>query len=156
MKNKVQLIFTGDKALDKKFAEMPLQLQKKALAKATREVAKFTMQIAREYAPHKTGALEGSLTVRAFQGKRRAKYRNTVGASVQTKMGLFQGDQFYGGFLEFGTAERFHKSGKSTGFIPQMKYWFLRPALFAFTERKLSMFTHWVRNWMLTEAVRAK
>ena len=125
---------------------MPESLQKKALRKATREVAKLVLDTAKAYAPHRTGNLEASLRVRAM--KRSRKNKHTVGNSVQTKEGMFQGDEFYGGFLEFGTEERTTKTGKSTGKIDDKEFWFLRPALYAFEELKRTVFTTTIREWL--------
>lgn len=97
------------------------------MRKATRAAAKHVLELARQFVPVDEGDLEASLTVRAMKGRRR---RGTVGASVLTREGMFRGDEFYGGFVEFGTRERFHRSGKSTGAVPAGTFDYLRRALY--------------------------
>lgn len=119
------LMLTGDKALDKKLRELPTKLQKKAIRTATREAAKRVLEEAKRLVPVDEGLLEKSLVVRAAtRGARdRRLGRGVFGHTVTTREGLFQGETFYGGFVEFGT-----------------KKWegdaFLVPALFG-TEREV-------------------
>ena len=112
----------------------------------------LTKDIAKQYAPHATGALEQSLTVKAAKRSRRNKHRVVV--SVTTREGMYAGNEYYAGFLEFGTVNRQTKSGKSTGQIAEHKFWFLRPGLIAFVSRKRQMFMDNLRAWMLSEAAR--
>jgi len=44
--------------------------------------------------------------------------------------GFFVGDQFYGGFMEFGTKVRTTRSGAGRGAIVPRKFEFLRPAIY--------------------------
>lgn len=94
---------TGVKELDAVMKEFTPAVQKQILRSATRQAAKPVMELARAWAPHETGALERSIKVRAL--KRSRKNKDTVGARVVTSESdnLFQGDQFYGAFQEFGT-----------------------------------------------------
>lgn len=74
--------------------------------------------------------------------------RHVVGTSVNVGKGLFTGDEFYGGFMEFGTAERKHKSGKSTGRVPKGRFDFLRRALYAFPTLKTQVYLTTLRRWV--------
>lgn len=99
----MQISLTGSKELDAALKAFTPAVQKQILRKATRAVSKPVMQQARAWAPHDTGALEKSIKVRALKRSRRNK--DIVGTRVVTSGGdsLFQGDQYYGGFQEFGT-----------------------------------------------------
>ena len=123
----VRGIITGDKHLDKLLAGMPLKMQKKLSRKATRKAAKeIVLPDAQARAPFDTGDLEESLTVKAVTRK-----KNRVGHMVTTKEGFYRGDQFYGAFMEFGTKERQHKSGRPVGRIdPSIHQAFMRPAVY--------------------------
>lgn len=140
-------IITGDKELNSKLAGLPLKLQKKLARQATRKSAKnIVLPAAKANAPVDTGLLEESLTVRALKGG-----RGRVGAIVTTREGMFQGDQFYGGMMEFGTKERQHKSGKSVGRIQPNGFAFLRPALYDNADRVRGEFVTDVKQ-LISEA----
>lgn len=96
---------TGVKQLDEVLKNMPRSMQNKALRRGTREATKVVLRDARRLAPRDSGALERSLKVRALKRSRRNKSR--VGASVVTDGAhkLFSGEQFYGAFVELGTAK---------------------------------------------------
>ena len=142
---------TGDKALDKKLSAMPTRLRNKAMRQACRVVAKLVHTDARQKVPRKSGDLAKSLVVRA--AKRSRKHKHQVAVTVRTKDGFFQGDQFYGGFLEFGTAERQTKAGASRGRVPQFK--FLRNALYSFPETKRQIFVNHIRSFIKAEEVKS-
>lgn len=126
---------TGDKATAEAFKQLPKAIQNKVLRKATRDVAKQdVLDLAKQLVPVATGALEDSLTVRAAKGLKRGE----IGASVQTRDGMFQGDEFYGGFQEFGFTQR--DGAKNEG-DP-----FLRPALYEESDRKLRTFMRSVQD----------
>lgn len=150
------LTMTGDKALDQYLETLPTRVAKQGMRTATRKVAHFVRKIAIDMVPEKTGALASSIKVRA--GKRRKGLPWLVTTSVRTGTGgnMFVGDQYYGGFLEFGTAERRHKSGKSTGRIERSRWAFLLPALFAFIETKRRMFSDELAAWVRRQAGAAK
>ena len=105
------------------------KLRNKGIRKATRKGAKFLLVKMKKDAPHLTGALEKSLAVRTAVRKRNKRMRKgDIGHSVTTKdNGLFVGDQFYGGFLEYGTKNRETKSGANRGAILG-NFAFMRPA----------------------------
>jgi len=125
------VIVTGDKALDALLAGLPAKLQKKLSRQATRKAAKdIVLPEAKAIVPEDTGDLADSLVVRAIK-----RSRGKIGHMVTTKEGFYKGDQFYGAFLEFGTKERQHKSGKQVGAIQPHKFAYLRPAIYDNEER---------------------
>ena len=73
-----------------------------------------------------------------------------MGHGVYVGEGLFKGDQFYAGFLEFGTKPRQTKSGANRGRIDEQKWAFLRPALFAQAGLAVPVLTKHVRRFMRT------
>ena len=121
------VIVTGDKELDRLLRGLPLAAQKKLSRKATRKSAKeIVLPEAKSRVPVDTGDLEESLVVKAMR-----RSRGRFGHQVQTKDGFYTGDQFYGAFIEFGTHERVHKSGKPVGRIdPSKNFAYLRPAVY--------------------------
>lgn len=144
---------TGFKELDKKFAAMPESMQKKALRPACRAVAKLVLQLTLAVVPRLTGALAKSLKVRAAKRSKAKSRQNQVAVQVRTIDGLFRGDQFYGGILEFGTKEpRRTKTGANRGEIKE--YRFLRDSLYSFPDRKRRIFQRAVRDWMRKEAAK--
>lgn len=82
---------------------------KKQEAEILRAGAKPIHATTKSLAPRKSGALAKSIKIKT----RRRKGKVTV--AIQTARGDFKGDTFYAAFQELGTAERFHKSGKSVG-----------------------------------------
>lgn len=121
------VIVTGDVALDKLLKGLPLMVQKKLSRQATRKAAKgIVLPDAKSRVPVNTGELESSLVVKAMK---RSRFK--FGHQVQTKDGFYQGDQFYGAFIEYGTKTRRHKRGKSVGRIdPAKGFAYLRPAVY--------------------------
>lgn len=145
---------TGIIELDKKLSEMKDSLVNQGARKATREVGKMVRDQAKALAPEDTGELVASITVRAAKLKRR---KGSVGVSVGNKLGhAFKGDAFYGGMMEFGTDEREHRSGKSTGRIEQGKFDYLRHALYTFPNAKQVTFQTAIRQWLVTQDTKTK
>lgn len=145
----VKVSFTGIKELDDKFATLNESLQKKALRKATRAVAKMVLAEAKAEVRHDTGLLERSLKVKAK--KRSRKYPQTVGLTVGFEDDLFKGDTFYAGFLEFGTEPRQTKKTKTPanrGRIEEGKFDFLRAALWSYPEKKQAIFRDELLKWI--------
>lgn len=126
----VGVIITGDQALDAALKEFEPKVQKALTRKATRAGAKIVLAAAQVRVPILTASLEGSLKVRAMKRRKGSRRGKKFGHSVVAGEGFFMGDQFYGGFVEFGTGQRFHGSGKSVGEITPGDYDFLRPALY--------------------------
>ena len=123
------IVVTGTREIDKALAKFEVNVQKKITRKATRAGAKLVLEAAKILVPSGYGDLERSLKVKAVQ-KRKGKGRGRIGHSVRTGEVFFQGEQFYGGFIEFGTKERWHDSFKSTGKIEPGVHDYLRPALY--------------------------
>lgn len=150
----VKVSFTGIKELDDKFATMNESLQKKALRKATRAVAKMVLAEAKAEVRHDTGFLERSLKVKAK--KRSRKYPQTVGLTVGFEDDLFKGDTYYAGFLEFGTEPRQTKKTKTPanrGRIEEGKFDFLRAALWSYPEKKQAIFRDELIKWMNSQVI---
>lgn len=96
-------VLTGDRELDRLLASVEAKKVKPALRKGAREGAKETAAQAKANVPTDSGALKRSIKVRAL--KRSRKTKHLVGARVVTGEGLFKGDNYYGGFVEFGTSK---------------------------------------------------
>lgn len=79
-----------------------------------------------------------------------------VATNVETAEGLFAGETFYGGMIEFGTTERFNKQGAYRGAIAKNAFSFLRPALYDSPARKRRIFITEVARWMKEQAVSKK
>jgi len=125
----VSIIQTGDKELDALLATMTPQMQKKAIRTATRDGAKFVLRVAKRLVPVDEGDLERSLTVRTAKGNRGKRLdKFTLGHAVSTREGMFQGGQFYGGFIEYGTKQRQTVESENRGRIEEDS--FMRQALF--------------------------
>lgn len=137
------IILTGDKQLDAALATMPAKMQKKGIRKATREAAKVVLADVRRRTPKHTGALARSWKVRtARRSNGKPLRRGTMGHAVASVSGpLFRGDQFYFGFLEFGTKSRYTKGhlrrgvnrvarGLYRGEIRERDHSFLRRSLY--------------------------
>lgn len=133
------IYITGVKELDKALNGLERKLQSKALRKATRAIAKQVATDARRIVSEDTGDIAASIKVRSAattyskDGKRKriASMRGMVGHGVVAGEGLFKGDAFYAGFLEFGTKERYTRhSGAYRGRLEQTQHAFLRPALY--------------------------
>lgn len=108
----------GVEELIKALEQLPKVLANRVLSKTMRKAAKTVLRRARSLVPvGKTHKLKDSLKVRA--GKRRKDFKIM---RVITAEGWFKGPTFYGGFLEYGTDERFHKSGKSVGAISRVGF----------------------------------
>ncbi len=90
-------ILTGDKKLNRMLKRLAEKDGKAAARKAARPALRPTLASAKQNAPEETGALVGSLKIRALK-----RSRTRVGAQVQTADGAFKGKTFYGGFQEWG------------------------------------------------------
>ena len=87
----------GAKELEKKLKELGAKAERKAYNQALRAGCKPIQAAAKSKVPVDSGDLKRSIKVRA--GKRRRGMREVA---VQTDQGWYQGDTFYGAFLEFG------------------------------------------------------
>ena len=134
----LSLIITGDKQLDATLATLPVKLQKKGIRKATRKAAKFVLADVKSSAPYDEGNLEASLQVRtAKKTSGRPLSRGTFGHAVATRNGWFGGDEFYGGFVEFGTKRR-SAHGKNRGVVDAVE--FMQHALYGNRQAILQLF----------------
>lgn len=129
---------TGDKELDARFKQLEPKIAKRGVSVATRAAAKDVLEEAKRLVPVDSGDLEASLTVRVARRAARGRRlgRGVRGHTVTTREGLFQGEQFYGGFVEFGT-EKWEGDA------------FLRPALFGREAQARAIFKK-----VLSQAVR--
>jgi HK97 gp10 family phage protein len=135
VKKKKAVEMTGAKELDKALSVFIPKIQNKILRKASRESGKIVAIDAKANAPEgdeadydywgkerSPGELKRSLKVRALP-----RSRTTLGVAIGSSEGMFTGDTFYGGFIEFGWkhANRYGHSGTKVDAKP-----FLRPALY--------------------------
>lgn len=124
-------VVDGAEETKKALNQLVPAIRKQVLRKVTRQIMKEDVfPAALDRVPYLTGELHDALIVRAAKLKRGSK---NVGASVQTRDGLFQGETFYGGFQEFGW---FHwKDGSFVSGSP-----FLRPSLYENSQEKARKF----------------
>lgn len=138
------VVLTGDKEVDKKLAALGPKLQKKLSRQATRKAAKdIVLPAAQAAVPVDTGELEDSLKVRAVTRK-----RGLLGHMVVAGDGFYIGDQYYGGFIEFGTKERATRTGLRRGSIQPSKHAYLRPAIYNNETRIRKLFVDTVRQFI--------
>lgn len=136
------VVITGVKKLDRALAKLEPKLQKKLTRKATRKAAKeIVLPIALSLVPEKTGALKRSLSVRAV-----TRRRGRIGHMVANRNGMFTGDQFYGGFAEFGTKTRRTRKGHERGAMPEFGY--LRRPLYDNATRIEKVFQQAMREFL--------
>ena len=85
--------------IEKALKQIPKKLERSIVRKATRNAnKKVILPKAKEAVPVETGDYEESLKVRSIK-----RTRTGVGTQVITKDGgMFEGDTYYGGFLEWG------------------------------------------------------
>jgi len=143
-----KVIVTGDKAIDAALRSMPLKLQKKISRKATRKAAKDIVLIdALAKVPEDTGQLASSLVVRAAKGR-----NGKFGHRVETAKGFYGSgegeDQFPGAFLEFGTKERVHKSGKKVGRLQPGKFAYMRTSIYDNQDKIIDLYLGAMREFI--------
>lgn len=97
MARDVTVTVLGVRELAAVLKSIPEKEARGAIRKGTRAGIKVIARVAARRAPRRTGALARSLKVRAM--KRR---RNRTGTVVVAGNKTFTGDEFYGGFHEFG------------------------------------------------------
>lgn len=134
---------------------MSKTMRNSALRSATRQVAKMTKEMAVSEAPHDTGQLAASIKVKAARRSRAKNRKMWVGTNVTTEEGLFQGETFYAGFLEFGTDPRVSSKGYR-GQIEKNRYSFLRPALLLHEEAKIGVFKRALYDWIAKQRRKGK
>lgn len=118
------VVITGMIELDRMLKQMPTELNHRILGAANAAAAKPLVAAAQSIAPiGKTGNLKKSIgAVKIAISK--ANEIGTVHVGPRRKGG-YRGN--HGHLVEFGTAQRFHKSGKSVGVMPKKP--FMSPAL---------------------------
>lgn len=135
----MKVVMTGFKELQAKLKELPRAMENKILRKGCRAGAKIIQARAIELCPvwqgeadqfhAPPGTLKANIKVRA--GKRR---RGRVSVVVRSGAATFQGEDYYGGFVEWG-----HRIGRRPGKATEGTYLdkrgsvpakpFMRPAL---------------------------
>lgn len=122
---------TGNKRLQRSFDNMEKKVQAKLLRPAIRKSVKtVTLPEVRVHVPYKTGNLLSLLKVRARKARGRAG-RGSVGSGIFLPGG--RSDLYYGRFLEYGTKERYTKSGAYRGEVVETS--FLRRGLYSSARR---------------------
>src|SRR4051812_6719809 len=114
----------GMKELAAKLDDLESKVVRKVTSQALRAGAKVTLAAAMSTMPVKSGALRGSLKVRAGRYK-----KGFVSISVGIGKQWFTGDQFYGAFVEFGHRLGRRKLGDKRHKIPGE-----HPILYAYEE----------------------
>jgi HK97 gp10 family phage protein len=92
----------GADKIDAALSAIEKNVAKKIARKALREGGKIILKEAKSNAPKESGALKKSIKLRAGKSKKKGRASVVIGTGAK----WFQGDQFYGAFLEFG-----HKAG---------------------------------------------
>src|SRR6185436_11705561 len=110
MQNAFEFAVVGAPKIEAMLKDLEPKLRRSILKDAVYKGADAVLSTALQLVPHRSGALARSLRVIGFRPKR--GQRGIIGATVvcsggskdkYTKRGgFFQGDQFYGGFQEFG------------------------------------------------------
>ena len=119
--------------LDAKLKALPDNVQKRIGSRALKNAALNCAQVAKANCPRKSGQLLASITIRK---KRSRRYKGAC-YSVRCGAGMFKGDTFYGGFLEYGYLHGSRKLGPMRKFIPAKP--FLRPAFDATRSSNIAM-----------------
>lgn len=110
---RISMKVINSKKVIQKLNGMEPKVRKKIERSALRKGGQIIAVAAKSRAPVYTGKVKKRIKVRA--GKRR---KNRLSVVIGTSQKDFTGDQFYAGFVEFGTKERIHKSGKRVGKVP--------------------------------------
>lgn len=119
MTRSANFTLTGGKEIQKVLKEMPVRMQRRALVHAFRQGANLVKGAAKNKAPNENFAK--AITVARGSGRTRPT-KNTV-----VFLALKKPYSRLAHLFEFGTVERFQKSGRATGRIIAQP--FLRPAL---------------------------
>lgn len=103
--------------LIERFKRLASDEMSEVLGDALRTAAKPVRAATRSMAPTDSGTLAGSIKIgRVTKGKGTGGIGSLkIDVSAGKGKGMFAGDTYYLGFVEFGTKPRFHKSGKSVG-----------------------------------------
>lgn len=145
------VIITGNKSLTKMLNALGSNKAREFHRKAVRKAARPILSEAKTNAPVKSGALRGSLTIRAMP-----KSRKGIGVKVTNKVGHdFQGKTFYGGFQEYGWKvgrRRSKRGGTSDNRRKVAGKWFMRNAGNAQEQNAIDIYESEVGNLIKAEA----
>lgn len=117
-----ELVLTGDKELDEALGEILSEEGNKSINAVMRKVCREAVKEIVKPAvlalvPWDTGQLESKITVRAAK-----RGRGKIGFWVGFPDPLFQGDTFYGGFIEFGWDHRLGVRVEADSYLRQALY----------------------------------
>ena len=136
----------GAKELEKKLRELGAKAEKKVYRQALRAGAKVVQAAAKAKIPVDTGTLRQNIKVRG--GKRS---RGVISVNCVVGDGWYQGETFYGAFLEFG-----HFLGKrglaDRTWVPPVP--FMRPAWDEQKDNALRIVTDKIWSGIRAEAVK--
>ena len=135
--------FTGDKQLDAKLASLPKSLRNKGIRRATRSIAKDVLALAKQLVPIDSGAVHDSLVVRSASARKKTARRGETGHTIETRDGMFAGDEFYAGFIEYGWTHVYGGQIDDDSFI--------REALYRDTTAKLYKFYADLKSWVAAQ-----
>lgn len=94
----LKMVYTGSKSLDRLLNALGSDRARELSRDAMRPAVELIAEEARRSAPRRTGALAGSIVVRAMPKRTNGR----IGFTVQQRAGAFKGQQYYGSFLELG------------------------------------------------------
>lgn len=115
-------VVLGDTELFRKLQKLEYSVAQEVALEAMLAAAQPIAEEARKLAPKRTGRLSQGIKVRKSRGKKK------VSARVSLSKGFFKGDDFYGGFIEFGYLHGSRRLGNKRKHIPARP--FMRPAFY--------------------------
>jgi len=124
-----EFTITGGKEIQAVLQEMPVKFRRKALVHAFRQGAKIVLQDAKRRAPNDT--IKTALTI--ARGNRRTRPTKDTVLMIALKRPASRLAHLF----EFGTRERFKKSGSPSGRM--IAHPFMRPALDANAQQAISV-----------------
>jgi len=140
---------TGDKELDRLLQAMPDQLRDKHLKQATAAVIRYIIQ------PKVKAALNGPIGTKKGNLRKAIKNyapRNRKDWPVAWKLKV---DAPHAQLLEFGTVDRFTKTGASRGRIEPGKFAFLRKAFYGSEAEAKEAFIKVLRAFIVEQSLKA-
>jgi HK97 gp10 family phage protein len=137
---KTRMAVEGMKELDAALAELPKATGKNVLRRVARKSIGIVVEAARPLVPVDNGKLKRSLSVSTKLSKRQSSLARRELAEGKASVTVYAGVGAYphAHLVEFGTKERFHKSGKSVGRMKPQP--FMRPAWDSTKMRVLATF----------------
>lgn len=127
LRNRPKIKLTGARELERALRELPKRTGKAALRRALKKTAQPIEVTAEQYATRAKPELAArGISISTRLSRRQKRGRQTDRNTVQMYVGAHSARYGLAHLFEFGTAQRHHKSGKSTGRMrPQP---FMRPA----------------------------